>query len=294
MNISQLEAFILLAETEHMTQTAKKLKTSQPNLSYTISELERELGVPLFKKVGRNIKLTKYGHTFYEHASGALLKLRQATTLINEELNPNSGTINFGFVYTVGSEVAPLLTRLFLEEEENKNIKFSFSQGNSFQLLKSLNEETIDIAVTSFVKDVDNIEFEELFEQNIYLVVPNDHPLAQKDGVYLKETAEYPYVYFDKNSGLRPYLDNLTKNLKFKPNITIEANEDHTLLGFVSENHGITIMPKIKSIDSYPVKVLEILDKHEPRWLYLATRKDGFTTPAVVRFKEFCLNYFKK
>lgn len=294
MNISQLEAFVLLAKTEHMTKTSKKLKTSQPNLSYTISELEKELGVPLFKKVGRNIKLTKYGHIFYEHASSALAKLEQANTLIQEEINPNSGLINFGFVYTVGSEVAPLLTRLFLEQESNKNVKFSFSQNNSFHLLQNLKDEVIDIAVTSFVQDIENIEFEKLVEQNIYLVVPEDHPLAEKDGVYLKETVDYPYVYFDKNSGLRPYLDNLTKTLKFKPNIAIEANEDHTLLGFVSQKHGITIMPKIKSINSYPVKVLEILDKHEPRWLYLATRKDGFTTPAVLRFKQFCLDYFNK
>lgn len=294
MNISQLEAFVVLAENEHMTKTAKQLKTSQPNLSYTISELEKELGVPLFKKTGRNIKLTKYGKIFYEHASSALIRLNQASSLIQEELNPYSGKINFGFVYTAGSEIAPLLTRLFLEQADNKDIKFSFSLGNSFQLLNNLSDETIDIAITSFVENVDNIQFEKLIEQNIYLVVPLDHPLAKKDGVFLKETKDYPYVYFDENSGLRPYLDNLTKSLKFKPNITIEANEDHTLLGFVSENHGITIMPKIKGISSYPVKVLEILDKHEPRWLYIATRKDGFITPGALRFKEFCLNHFNK
>lgn len=294
MNISQLEAFVLLAETEHMTQTAKKLNTSQPNLSYTISELEKEIGIPLFKKVGRNIQLTKYGHIFYNHVVVALGKLNQAIFIINEELNPNSGTINFGFVYTAGSEIAPSLTRNFLEQEENHNVKLSFTQGNSFQLLKGLEDETIDIAITSFVKDIDNIVFEPLIEQNVYLVVPNDHPLANKTSVYLKDTADYPYVYFDKNSGLRPYLDNLMKSVNFEPNIAIEANEDHTILGFVSQNHGIAIMPNIVTIQAYPVKVLEILDKHEPRWLYLATRKDGFITPAALRFKDFCSHYFDK
>lgn len=294
MNISQLEAFVLLAQTEHMTLTAKKLKTSQPNLSYTISELEKELGVPLFKKVGRNIKLNKYGQIFYEQASGALAKLNQATHLINEEVNPDFGMINFGFVFTIGAETAPLITRRFLEQEENKNVKFSFTQGNSYRLLEHLNNETIDIAITSFVKDMNNINFEPLLEQNVYLVVPNSHPLAKKDGVFLKETTNYPYVYFDKNSGLRPYLDDLTKTLDFKPNITIEANEDHTILGFVSQNHGITIMPKIKGISSYDVKVIDILDSHESRWLYLVTRKDSFTPKTVERFRQFCLNYFNK
>lgn len=294
MNISQLEAFVLLAKTEHMTLTAKKLKTSQPNLSYTISELEKELGVPLFKKVGRNIKLNKYGEIFYEHASSALAKLNQATTLINEEVNPNSGVINFGFVYTIGAETAPLLTRRFLEKEENSKVKFSFFQGNSFQLLEQLSNETIDIAITSFVKDMNNINFEPLLEQNIHLVVPKGHPLSEKDGVYLAETADYPYVYFDKNSGLRSYLDNFTKSLNFSPKIAIEANEDHTILGFVSQNYGITMMPNIKGIDSFDVKVLDILDNHKPRWLYLVTRRDSFTPKTAERFRQFCLDYFNK
>lgn len=294
MNISQLEAFVLLAETEHMTKTAKKLKTSQPNLSYTISELEKELGIPLFKKVGRNIQLTKYGSIFYEHAADALYKLEQAQNIIHEEINPNSGKINFGFVYTAGSDIAPKLTRAFLEQEENEKLQFSFTQGNSFQLLKNLEEEAIDIAITSFVKDVEHINFDPIIEQNVYLVVPNNHPLARSNGVYLKDTVDYPYVYFDKNSGLRPYLDNLMKSSNIKPNIVIEANEDHTILGFVSQNHGITIMPKILATKAYPVTVLKILDKLEPRSLYIATRKDGYISPAVLRFKEFCLNYFNK
>ena len=293
MNIPQLEAFVMLAETEHMTKTAKLLNTSQPNLSYNITELEKEIGVPLFKKVGRNIKLTKYGHIFYEHISQALAKINQAQTIINEDINPNSGNVNFGFVYTVGSQIAPRITRKFLEEKDNNNIKFTFLQGHSRFVLELLTNETIDIGISSKVEEFTNIEFTPLFLQDVALVVPINHPLAKKDEIYLKETADYPYVFFNKNSGLRPYLDTLMKNANFEPNIVIEANEDHTILGFVAEEHGITIMPDIITNSAYPVKVIKILDNLEHRWLYLATRKDSFLSPAVQKFKKFCLDYFR-
>lgn len=65
MILQQLEFFVTLAEMEHMTKAAKQLNTSQPNPSYAMSELEKELRAPLFKKTGRNIRLTKYGRHFY-------------------------------------------------------------------------------------------------------------------------------------------------------------------------------------------------------------------------------------
>ena len=61
MNLRQLEFFVALAKTEHMTQVAKELNTSQPNISHAINTLERELGVALFEKKGPNLSLTRYG-----------------------------------------------------------------------------------------------------------------------------------------------------------------------------------------------------------------------------------------
>lgn len=69
MNLSQLYYFRKLAELQHYTKTAKELYITQPTLSDSIAALEKELGVSLFQKDGRNIKLTKYGKEFYQYVS---------------------------------------------------------------------------------------------------------------------------------------------------------------------------------------------------------------------------------
>ena len=73
MNLSQLYYFRKLAEVKHYTHAAEELFISQPTLSNSISQLERELGIPLFEREGRKIKLTKYGEEFYQYATEAVL-----------------------------------------------------------------------------------------------------------------------------------------------------------------------------------------------------------------------------
>ena len=84
MNLSQLYYFRKLAEVKHYTHAAEELFISQPTLSNSISQLEKELGIPLFKREGRTIKLTRYGAEFYEYATEALNALEKGIALAKE------------------------------------------------------------------------------------------------------------------------------------------------------------------------------------------------------------------
>lgn len=128
-----------------------------------------------------------------------------------------------------------------------------------------------------------------LIQEKLVLVVPQTHPLAELDELYLKDTMSYSFVYFDKSSGLRVYLDQLMNQLKLTPLISIEVEEDHTMLGFVSYDYGIAIMPDIPLIAAYPVKKIAILDQRPERSIYLAKRRDEYLSPAAERFYTFCL-----
>lgn len=290
VNLRQLEYFVTLADTEHMTQAASLLNTSQPNLSHSMSELEKELNAPLFEKTGRNIRLTKYGKFFYNYVANGLNEINKGQRELHNLISPDTGHIDFGFIYTMGATMSPFLTREFLKLPDNCDITFQFSQGNSLSVLQMLQRDEIDIALTSKIKTIENIRYEAIAEQKIVLVVNEQHALAKKDNVYLAEAANYPFVYFNKQSGLRPYIDELMKKLGITPQISCEVEEDHTMLGFVGFDFGVALMPDIPSIAAYPVKKLEILDQREPRLVYLATRSDAILSPVVQRFYDFCLS----
>ncbi len=85
MNLQQIQYFKVIAELEHYTRAAEKLLISQPSLSYAMSELELELGAPLFRKVGRGVTLTKYGKSFLQHAERSLRELEEGKEEIAQE-----------------------------------------------------------------------------------------------------------------------------------------------------------------------------------------------------------------
>ncbi|MEI5992647.1 LysR family transcriptional regulator [Candidatus Enterococcus mansonii] len=287
MNLRQLEFFRTLANTQHMTHAAKLLNTTQPNLSHSMSELEKELEAQLFEKKGRNIQLTKYGKFFYTYVSTALEELAKGERALKELVSPEKGQIDFGFIYTAGSFLAPMLMKEFSTTPGNEQIRFNLFQGNSFDMTDLLLKEEVDIAIMSKLNEDQQLTYEIVTEQEIVLVVPLDHPLAKKDHVSLGETNDYPFVYFNKRSGLRPHIDKMLTAASVTPTIVCEVEEDHTMLGFVANSYGIALMPRIPSISAYKVKTITLDDNLFPRFIYLATKKDHFLSPAALRFKEF-------
>ena len=290
MNLRQLEFFVLLAQSEHMTKAAELANTSQPNVSHAMTTLEQELGVALFEKKGRNIRLTRQGRVFYEYVQPALHKIEEGQQRIREIIDPFFGEIEFGFIYTMGSTLVPRLIQTFQQEKENERIQFLFHQGNSNKIIKMLLEDTIDIGVCSKISEDSDLFFQILTREKLVLLVPLYHPLAQKKSVKIEDTLNYPYVYYGKQSGLRPYLDRQLKELDITLTIQCELEEDHSILGFVGEGYGIALMPDIPSIASYPVKKIEIRNRLEDRNVYLAVKKHNLEVPVIRKFYDFCLN----
>ncbi|GFP74835.1 LysR family transcriptional regulator [Clostridium fungisolvens] len=290
MNLKQLEYFRVLAGMEHVTLAAEKLSITQPNLTYAISELEKELGVFLFEKQGRNIKLTKYGRFFLNYVTNSLNELEKGEKELKRLVNPTHGTIDLAFIYTLGPHFVPNMIKTFFSEEANKNISFNFSQGNTKNIIQGLKEEKFDLAFCSYVENEPNINFIPVTEQELVLIVSKDHPLAAFDTIDLKETEPYPFVYYNKLSGLRPIIDDLFAKVDFSPKIICEVEEDSAAGGLVSINYGIAVVPNAWVIKQFDVKTLKIVNPPHKRFIYLAYMKNKYLSPTVHLFKDFVLN----
>ena len=293
MNLRQLEFFVILAQTEHMTQAAKETNTSQPKISHAMTMLEQEIGVRLFEKKGRNIQLTRHGRIFYEYVAPALVEIEKGQRKLQEMVDPDSGEIQFGFIFTMGANLAPKLTQSFHKKGHQK-INFEFQQGNSNQIIQMLLEDRIDIGICSKVSNDSELIYQILTQEEMVVVVPLEHPLAKYDTISLVETIKYPYVYYSKQSGLRPYLNQQIKKLNLDLDIVCELEEDHSILGFVGQNYGIAIMPNIPSIRSFPVKKIKITDELDDRNIYLAVKKNNLEIPVLKKFYDFCLENANK
>ena len=143
MNLNHLSYFRVLAKLEHYTQAAEELSITQPSLSHAMSALEKDLGTYLFEKQGRNIKLTKYGKIYYEYVDKALSELERGEKKLKELTNVSTGTIELGYIYTLGPNFVPKLIKNFTNADENKNIKFLF--GN-YEISRSIIHSSISFA----------------------------------------------------------------------------------------------------------------------------------------------------
>lgn len=293
MNLNHLSYFRVLAKLEHYTQAAEELSITQPSLSHAMSALERDLGTYLFEKQGRNIKLTKLGKIYFEYVEKALSELERGEKRIKELTNVSTGTIELGYIYTLGPNFVPKLIKKFTSIEKNKDIKFLFGQGTTKSLINDLKEERYDMVFCSLMENEPEIDFMPIAKEELVVIVSNEHPLAKRDFIDLSEVGDYPFIGFSEKSGIRSLISELFTKVNITPNIICEVEEDNAVAGLVEINYGIAVVPKISSLKYYNVKVLPIVNPSHERFIYLATLKNRYLTPSVNLFKKYSIDYSK-
>jgi len=275
-----------MTEVLHYTKAANQLYISQPSLSYALSEMEKELGVPLFEKRGRQTYLTKFGAAFYPYAQNALDELSKGEAELLQMSNPTGGNINLGYIYSVGSSTMPKLIENFYIHQGNRQITFRFQQSMTEVLCERLLEGSLDVLISSKPEN-DKISAVPFYQQELFLVVSDEHPLAHHTEVTFEDIAGEKLISINHNTTLFRQIENSLKNVSVKPQIVFEVDECTSIAAFVSAGVGIAIMPKIPLLDSYPVKCIPFAGHGLKRDISLLWVKDRYKIPAVQCFIDF-------
>ena len=287
MNLNQLHYFSKLAEVEHYTKAAEELNISQPSLSHAIRELEKELGTKLFEKQGRGVVLTKYGRLFREYADESLKILDTGIRKVRSLTGQTEGVVELAYIYTLGSEFVPQLVSDFIRTHEELKVQFRFTVGNTSEVIQGIKDERFDIGFCSMTERESDISFTPVGTENLVVVVPKGHPLSDEEAVDLEQAAAYPQIFFTQNSGLRPVVDRMFEQIRVKPKIAYEIEEDGSMAGLVAQNFGIAVMPEIPVLSQLPVDILPIRNQHEMRYVYMARAVDKYQPPVVQKFAEY-------
>lgn len=287
MNLYHLRYFIQLAEMEHYTQAAEQLKITQPSLSHAISSLEDELGVKLFEKEGRNIRLTDTGAIFQLQIQEALSIIDDATDKM-QQIQRGSGHIRIAMLRTLSQQIVPLLARSFIENSPDQQITIDFQTdtGLSRDIIDGLALKKFDIAFCSKMEASVDITYVPFAKQDLVLIVPEIHPLAAFDEVKLSETLAYPQIWFSHKSGIRPIVDQIFNSFSEQPEIAYEVEEDESIAGLVAAGFGIAVLPQLDLFDLLKVKTLKLTDLKMERLFYMAYLTNSYQTPVIKQFIE--------
>lgn len=295
MTLQQLLYFVKMSYTLHYTRAAEQLNISQPSLSYALSELSKELGVQLFEKTGKKVSLTEYGDAFLPYAESALNILSQGEMQLTNMRAPSNGYINLGYIYSVSFDAIPYLMDKFYIYQGNRNIHFNFQVNMTNLLIEKLLDGTLDVVMAPLPETVDeHIEFIPVFKQELYLVVYNDHPLAKHKSVTIEDFKNEKFIMINKNTDLSLQTDSLFKGHNLIPDIAFKVDECNSMAAFVGAKLGITIMPKIPSLDSYKVTAIPFKGRSITRTIYLLWNNRNQLTPALKSFLNYCNDSISK
>lgn len=288
MNLDHLRYFVKLSELRHYTRAAEQLCISQPSLSHAISQLESELGVPLFEKSGRNTVLTRYGEEFLECAQSSLGILDAGMESLQRSAK-GEGVVRLGFLRTLGVDFIPKLTSDFIAADPNSGVEFSFHSDLSSGLIDGLLQHKFDLVFCSEPERSLGLTATPVTSQKLVMIVPNGHPLADRGSIGLAETLEYPAVWFAKGSGLRKVVDGMYEQVGGKPISVVETEEDEVIVGLVAAGFGIAVVPDMDMLHKLDISVLEITSPPYHRDFFMVWDDSVFMSPAAQRFRSFVL-----
>ena len=290
MNLQQLYYFKVVAEKEHYTRAAEELMISQPCLSYSIAEIEKELQAPLFVKEGRNVRLTKYGQVFLEHVTVALESLDTGKEKVQELLCPDRGRVTLAYMGAVNTDFVSRLVSGFVEEEGNSGIKFEFRRAGERDAKEALKNTHCDLLFGSYQGDT-RLEFRKIYEDRLVAIVSHYHPFSLRKKVSLPEIAAERFVAFEQGTGSRQYIDDLFKKGEIKPNIVCEVVDGVMITSIVASNLGVSVVPQMYGAPYYNVKALDIEGVDVKRNMYMIRNKDGFLSPVAKKFLDYVIEH---
>ena len=296
MNLNNLYYFKVMAEHQHYTRASRALFITQPSLSHAIASLEKELGVKLFEKEGRNVKLTKYGQLLASFVATGFRDIEAGDRLLRQFSRQDAGLIDFSFLFVLGYKFVPQLIKSFFEDDRHKNITVHFNQCDTRTSIDKIRDGAIDLSLCTFMPGEPDVEFVPVFRQDLVCIVAENHPLAGRDSVSMEDMAPFPGIrYVDAAGEIQTLIDNMFAGCEAKPASLYSMAEEITMAGMVSTGHRncIAIVPNLEVLRHYSIKKLPIRHKKAFRNIYLAMSKKHPSAPCVRTFRDYILQFAK-
>lgn len=292
MTLLQLQYFKTLARVLHYTQAAAELHIAQPSLSYSIKELEKELGVKLFEKDSRHIKLTVYGEQFLPYAERALDMIDEGVGVLKQMVGSSQQIVRLGYFHSISASLIPSVMMGIYGQEKNQSIRFQFTEAPSFDLFQQLKRGELDL--TFCLHQDPDIESVTIMRQPLYLAVPEHHPLAKRESVCFEDFAREPIVMLDKPSSLRQKMDEIYFQHELTPNVVFEVRECNAALQYVALRFGVSVLPHVPAMGNEKVVTIPISDETSSfvRTVCLSWMKNRPLSPAARQVRDYIVEHY--
>lgn len=287
MELLQLKYFLTVARCEHVTEAAGKLHVTQSSLSKTIQRLEDDLGVPLFDRIGRKLRLNDFGKTFLQRTEKALFELEQGKREIADLSNPDQGTLQLAVT------TASTLPGILREFRKNKpDIQFHVQMVSLENMSKLLHRGEVDFCLSSPPIQGDDIECQILYDDPIVVAVPMGHRYADRSSIQLTELKDERFVGVKQGYGVRDMVDSICQSVGFLPKYVYEGDEPARLTALVEAEIGLAFIPSTARNPHERIRYLQVEEHQLVREIALLSHKNRYISKAALEFRSVVMDYF--
>ncbi|MGG4217913.1 LysR family transcriptional regulator [Paenibacillus jamilae] len=287
MELLQLQYFLTVARLEHVTEAARSLHVTQSSLSKTIQRLEEDLGVPLFDRTGRKLRLNEFGSRFLYRAERALFELEQGKQELSDLSSPEHGALELA---VTTASTLPGILREF--RRKRPNIQFHVQMLTTQEMVTLLHRGEVDFCLSSPPVEGNDIECKIVCIDPILVAVPKGHRLADRNSVSLTELREEWFVGVKRGYGTRDLVDSVCMSEGFVPKYVYEGDEPARLSTLVEAEIGIAFIPSTARNSQEHLKYLQVENHELIREIALLWNRNRYISRAAQEFREIVVKYF--
>ncbi|WDH99184.1 LysR family transcriptional regulator [Paenibacillus urinalis] len=257
MEIRQMRYFIEVARREHVTDAANALHVAQSSVSRQIVQLESELGVDLFIRKGRRVKLTPIGKILLARVEQVMNMIGEAEREVKEYLDPEKGVVRIAFPISLAAHVLP--TVIYAFRQRYPEARFQMRQALYRDLIDGVINGEFNLAMIAPLPGEDpQIQSKLLFTERIVALLPLQHRLADRTAIQLSDMQDDAFVTLPEGTIFREIVLKACSEIGFTPHIAFEGDDIDALKGLVSAGLGVALMPEVTLVDSIPHSTVKI------------------------------------
>lgn len=243
MELRHLRYFLAVAEHSHFRLAAEDLLVSQPTLSEQIKELEKELGVDLFIRIGRRVRLSQAGESFQGYARRVLATLDEAQVVLHEFNDLLRGVLRIGVIQTVASYLMPRVAAEFAKKYPAVRLKIEMLTAG--QIESGLSSGSLDLGISFTPPSNSDLTEDKLLSEQFVYVTCSDHPLSERRRLRLEEVAAYDLCLLPNQFCTRQLIDAAFRQSNRLPLVTIETSSIESCVGIATAGGPATIVPEM-------------------------------------------------
>ncbi len=287
MELRQLKYFIKTAEMLNFTEASKQLFITQSTLSQQIKQLETELQVMLFDRIGKKIFLTEAGSEFLPYAKKTVADSEHGVQRLRDLQNIQTGELRIGVVFTLSD----LLTSTIISfSKKYPKIKLVVIYRPVNELLNLLKERQLDLILSYKPDEEDNqIEYYGLFDSNLSVIVNYKHPLIAMREVQLDTLKQYPLVLPSVGSQARSMIDKLLSSRHVHLTPQIEITSMTIMMNLVETGHWIAVMSETLIRGHNKLRAIPIAGKKTQMHPAVIVLKDSYQKVSANKFMNILL-----